>query len=77
MSQIHKTAVNVVDRKTFHTTTCGTDTFMIKVALGDDIRCVEVNCGITYANMVLKMQDVFDLSSATMLIKYKDEGLIS
>lgn len=53
---------------------------VIKVSLGDDIRCIPIhNEDITYDELVLMMQRVFKGKVNTgddVLIKYKDEGLI-
>jgi len=53
---------------------------VIKVSLGDDIRCIPIlNDDITYDELVLMMQRVFRGKLNTgddVLIKYKDEGLI-
>jgi len=54
---------------------------VIKVSLGDDIRCIPIhNEDITYDELVLMMQRVFRGKVNTgddVLIKYKDEGLIT
>ena len=51
---------------------------VIKVSLGDDIRCIPIhNEDITYDELVLMMQRVFRGKVNTgddVLIKYKDEG---
>jgi len=53
---------------------------VIKVSLGDDIRCIPIhNEDITYDELVLMMQRVFKSKVNTgddVLIKYKDEGWI-
>jgi len=53
---------------------------VIKVSLGDDIRCIPIhNEDITYDELVLMMQRVFRGKVNTgddVLIKYKDEGLL-
>jgi len=53
---------------------------VIKVSLGDDIRCIPIhNEDITYDELVLMMQRVFRGKVNTgddVLIKYKDEGRI-
>lgn len=53
---------------------------IIKVQLGDDIRCIPIhNEDITYDELVLMMQRVFRsrlTSSDEVVIKYKDEGRI-
>jgi len=61
-----------------HTSEAGR--LVIKVCLGDDIRCIPIhNEDITYDELVLMMQRVFRGKVNTgdeVLIKYKDEGLI-
>jgi len=60
-----------------HTSEAGR--LVIKVSLGDDIRCIPIhNEDITYDELVLMMQRVFRGKVNTgddVLIKYKDEGL--
>jgi len=54
---------------------------VIKVSLGDDIRCIPIhNEDITFDELVLMMQRVFRGKVNTgddILIKYKDEGLLN